>query len=279
MNILITGSTKGSGLAEAILFLARGDKVFGFSRNQTNIDDAIEKMRVRIPPENLANVSFVQGDVSSPGMTMDIIEKAIKFLGNIDMLVVNVGDFAFDDELSEPDNYRKLLQTNVYGNARFIEMVIEGLKKDEKLILAVMGSVGAIDQMSVKKFAGTVLYNQSKAKLVEYTIDLAKNNPQIYLRAIHPGPFSDSAQKIADKFNGSCWATSIEDVAKHAVDIFTENTNEKITHGMIASEMHPVWENLGDIEKLGIEGLTQKRSIKIPEDKSVHFFPKEKVPS
>ena len=306
MNIIISGATKGLGEALVSAFLARGDKVFGFSRNQANIDEALDRLSKEFPEAlQEKKLRLVTGDIANPTTTRDIVENAYEWLGGIDMVINNVGIFKFDRQMSElapedcslsttPDTLRtkfgnaedfekkslycSLMQTNLYGNARFIEMVISRATKDgHPLIVADVGSIGAIDQLSAKKFDGTVFYNRSKAQLVAHTIELVDKNPLLLLRVVHPGPFGESAQAIAYEY-GDTWAIkNVADVASHAVKLFTEDTQEKITHGIIASEKHFCWhtEFFGDIEALGIRGLTWKRTHKVPEGESTHLVSKK----
>lgn len=302
MKILISGATKGFGEACTIAFLKRGDSVFGFSRSQANVDEALLRIQNEVPEAVAENrIKLVAGDIATVARSLELIEDARTFMGGIDMLVNNIGVFKFDDDMMEVANednhlsmslesfrqkhgtdakrelYRLLMQTNLYGNARFVELLVkQATEGSHTFIIADVGSIGAIDQMSTKKFGGTVHYNRSKALLIEHTIELARKNPLLKIRAIHPGPFGDSAQAIADKF-GDTWAIKdVADVATHAVKLFTEDTDEQITHGIFASEKHFCWqpEYFGDIEALGIKGLTWARSLKVPEEKSVHLFKK-----
>lgn len=299
MNILISGASKGLGEALARAFLRRGHTVFGFSRNQNTIDSTLAKLAEEGFSEK---VRLVAGDISDPAKTKDLVAQARAYFGSIDMVINNVGIFLLDSELSPvphedctlavtkqmfeakyhslPDFEKKqayfnLMQTNLYGNARFLELVIADARAhDHQLIIADVGSIGAVDQLSKKQFDGTRYYNQSKATLIAHTIEQTRSEKGLVLRAIHPGPFGESAQKIANAF-GDTWAIKdITAVAEHAVTLFCETTNETITHGIIASEKHFCWneEFFGDIEALGIEGLTWNRSKKVSENESTHLI-------
>lgn len=86
LGVVITGSTRGLGLALAAGFLAAGDRVVVNSRSEDGVTRAVAHLQ-SMHPAHAANVSGLAADVSAPAD----VERLAEFAGPIDAWVCNAG--------------------------------------------------------------------------------------------------------------------------------------------------------------------------------------------
>ena len=86
--VLITGSTKGLGLATAQELLDEGAKVMINSRQQENIDSAIKLLTNGVTNQNLYGTV---GDVTNQETCQLIVNKTVEVFGGLDILITNSG--------------------------------------------------------------------------------------------------------------------------------------------------------------------------------------------
>src|SRR5262245_66664363 len=86
---VITGGSKGIGLAIATRFAASGADVAIIARGREALDDAVKAIRA-----NGRGVVGIQGDVALAADVKRAYDEAMKALGKIDILVNNAGTSA-----------------------------------------------------------------------------------------------------------------------------------------------------------------------------------------
>src|SRR5262245_53633821 len=96
LRALVTGSTKGIGLAIAQKLAANGAEVAVNSRKKGDVEEAIKKIRDELPS---AKLIAAPGDSGSAKGVAEIIQAA----GEVDILVNNVGFFEIKDAFEIPD--------------------------------------------------------------------------------------------------------------------------------------------------------------------------------
>lgn len=179
-TILITGASKGIGLALAGLFTSKGFLVTGTSRSGN-----------RIP--GLTQIEMISLDLADSNS----IKKAAKALAGrgqrFDMLINNAA-VGTDLEMDMPDeeSFRKTFEVNVTGTVLFTESVVNLLEKGGKLIniSSKMGSTGSCSS------ANAVAYRMSKAALNMYSKILANRySGLLSVATLHPGWVRTSISK------------------------------------------------------------------------------------
>ncbi|MDH2546090.1 SDR family oxidoreductase [Acinetobacter baumannii] len=106
--ILVTGSSRGIGLATAKLLHKRGAKVIIHARSSTShLDELLNQLD--------ENVRLVLGDLSSINGAENVWTKAISCFGNIDVLVNNAGAWLPSD-INSSQAWREGWESNIAIN-------------------------------------------------------------------------------------------------------------------------------------------------------------------
>lgn len=172
-TVLITGASKGIGLALARTFLANDFKVIGTCR--TGIINDLKHHHFQSLPLDLSKTGSIK-------------EFDRYFSGNdilLDIVINNAGigpdlDFEFPEE----NTFRQTFDVNVMGTTFFTEQICKYVVEHGKII-NISSKMGSID---VCESTDSVAYRMSKTALNMYTKILA--NRQLgkqSVAAVHPG--------------------------------------------------------------------------------------------
>ncbi|MBT8234960.1 MAG: SDR family oxidoreductase [Bacteroidia bacterium] len=207
--VYVTGGSKGIGLGIAKTLLDAGMKVAISSRNQENLDRAIEELGGN---EKLIGVVSDVADLSSE---IRAIEAITSKWGEIDVLIANagVGHFSPIDSLSEAE-WNEMIDTNLTGAFNTLKAGVEALKQSEGYYLTIASLAGT------NFFAQGAGYNATKFGLVGFTqaamLDLRPHNVKV--SCIMPG-------SVASHFRGNTpsskddWKIQPEDIGQIVLDL------------------------------------------------------------
>jgi short-subunit dehydrogenase len=110
-TLLVSGCTKGIGLAIVNIFSANGFNVAGCARNTTELNELHTKLSNTYPNQNFF---FETCDVSRTDTLKQFAHKALNHFKSIDVLVNNAGVFLPGTILAEPEHALEFqFQTNV----------------------------------------------------------------------------------------------------------------------------------------------------------------------
>ena len=157
---LVTGGTKGIGLAIAKEFLELGAEVLVAARETKSIQGKVM---------NSANLFTLDGDVTDNGFRIKLIQKITENWGKLDVLVNNVGTNLRKKfvDYSE-DEYRKLFETNLFSLMEITRLAFPLLKKSGNASVINIASVaGSFDVQSGPP------YGMTKAAIIQMTRNLA----------------------------------------------------------------------------------------------------------
>jgi tropinone reductase I len=153
---LITGGTKGIGLAITREFLELGAEVLVVARNTKSIQGKLK---------NSANLFTLEGDLTDANVRTSLAQKIQENWGRLDVLVNNVGTNVRKKfvEYSE-EEYRQLFETNLFSMMELTRLCYPMLKKSEGASVINIASVaGTFDVLSGPP------YGMTKAAIIQLT--------------------------------------------------------------------------------------------------------------
>lgn len=222
-TVLVTGAAKGIGKAIALAFAKQGCNIVLNYRSNVS-DDTIKEIEAY-------NVKCIplQGDVSDFATAAEIVKKAKKEFGTVDVLVNNAGitkDMLLM-RMSE-EEFDSVIQTNLKGTFNMIRHVSSVMLKQRSGAIINMSSV-----VGVTGNAGQANYAASKAGVIGLTKATAKELAArgVTCNAIAPGFVETDMTAVLTDEQKSMMLEAIplkrygqvEDIANAAV-FFAKNT-------------------------------------------------------
>ncbi|MBI5329719.1 MAG: SDR family oxidoreductase [Betaproteobacteria bacterium] len=185
---LVTGSSKGIGLAIAELLLRQGCKVAINGRNAVALDQAAEALGGE-------PVLRIAGDASRPDDARRVVDQALQAWGRLDILICNVGSGSSVPPGQEThDEWQRVFALNLWSATNMVEAASEALAQTRGAIVCVSSICG------VEVVPGApVTYSAAKAALNAYVRGIARplGKRGVRINAIAPGNIL---------FDGSVWA-------------------------------------------------------------------------
>jgi len=163
-RVLITGATKGIGLAAAREMLALGAELCINSRSQEDIDQLIEELQT-----DEQQVTGFAADLSDPKERERLHQMVSNSWDRLDVLVNNVGmniRKPFDEY--SPQEYRQIFETNLFSALVLTQQLFPRLKGGKGASVINVASVaGLVDVRS------GAIYGMTKAAMLQMTRHLA----------------------------------------------------------------------------------------------------------
>jgi NAD(P)-dependent dehydrogenase (short-subunit alcohol dehydrogenase family) len=219
MVAIVTGGSKGIGLAIARAFRERGMQVAISSRHDKDLRRAVEQLG------SAADVHAVVADVRNADDAQRLIDETVARFGGLDVLVNNagVGRFANVADMSL-DDWRQVVDTNLSGVFYCTRAALPELRKRGA------GYIVNISSLAGKNaFTGGAAYCASKAGLNAFSEALMQEvrYDNIRVSYVMPGSvataFGDrgSDRDTAAAPAGADWKLTSEDVARVVVDLIS----------------------------------------------------------
>jgi len=194
---LVTGGSKGLGLAMAAGLASAGAKIMLVNRNA---EEGIQAAKDLTTDYGIKAISF-SADISDLQQTEGMVKAAIDAFGQIDILINSAGINIRGpiDEIT-PEDFAKVMHVNVTGTWLCSRAVIPFMKKNGSgKIINLASTLGLVG------LANRTPYASSKGAVVQMTralgLELAPFN--INVNALCPGPFlTEMNLPIADTEEG-----------------------------------------------------------------------------
>jgi len=218
--IIITGTRKGIGRYLAEQYLAEGDKVYGCSRRNTDLEHP--------------NYSHTNLDVSSEEDVMAFVRNVYKENKHIDVLINNAGCAAMNHFLLTPySTAQRVFNTNFMGTFLMCREVAKYMVK------AKTGRIVNYSTVAVAlNLHGELVYSASKAAVEQLTRVLADEIGEsgITVNAVGPTPIDTDLiknvpeEKLQNLLGHQCIKRfgKFEDV-KNVIDFFLRPESDFIT--------------------------------------------------
>lgn len=180
-TVIVTGGTRGIGLALAEGFVLAGARVVVASRKPDACEQAAQHLRglggqaVGVPT-HLGEVDALEA----------LVQRTVDEYGGIDVVVNNAAN-ALAQPLGDmtPDALTKSFEVNLRGPVFLVQAALPHLKASAKASVINMVSVGAFNFSAL-----TSIYSANKAALMSFTRSMAAEFAPsgIRVNAIAPGP-------------------------------------------------------------------------------------------
>jgi short-subunit dehydrogenase len=143
LTIVITGASSGIGLATALAFARRGDRLVLAARDEASLDGAAARCRAEG-----ADVITVPTDVSREEMIEELARAALDAFGRIDVWVNNAAVTAFGFfERIPAEVFRQVIETDLIGTANGARAALPIFKKQgEGILINVASMVSYVPQ-------------------------------------------------------------------------------------------------------------------------------------
>lgn len=177
---LITGATRGIGLAIARLFVAAGAKGLLTGRHATpDMDELIGR--------NPGSLAFLAADINDPAAVGKLVAATLASFGRLDILVNNAGISLVGDLDSFADEaFERIFATNVTACFRLARAALKEMCAQGGGVILNIGSISGLVSNVPQNQA---VYNSSKAALHMLTRSIASEyaGRNIRCNALAPG--------------------------------------------------------------------------------------------
>lgn len=200
---LITGGTRGIGLATARLMAHRGAEVVVAGR----------QARSDLASEGLERAVCLAGDVRRGEDAAALIESTLNRYGRLDVLVNSAGIIHRNRTVEQHtlEEWDETFATNVRGTFLMCRAAMDALRRTRGTIVNVASYVGLVG------FRGAAAYAASKAAVVNLTRTMALDHAAegIRVNCVCPGSVDTDMIQLAWKATGDVAAAARQWAAKH----------------------------------------------------------------
>jgi 3-oxoacyl-[acyl-carrier protein] reductase len=194
---VVTGSTKGLGLAIATSLVQEGCRVTICARGEAGLADAVEQLRTL--PGGTERVLAVQADLSTDKGVADVLMRTVETFGGLDILVNNIGLAKGSDIVHTTDaDWQEAFDQTLFPAVRASRMAVPLMRRRGG------GSIVMIASIWGRESGGRMTYNAVKAAEISLAKamaqQLAKDN--IRVNSVAPGSI---------RFPGGSWDKRVQE--------------------------------------------------------------------
>ena len=193
---LISGSSKGLGLASARSLAAEGCRVILCARGRAALDAAAAQIAADAGADR---VLAVAADVSTAAGAEDVMTRAIERFGRLDILINNVGKAGGADIASTSDaEWQAAFDQTLFPAVRLSRLAVPHMRKAGRGVILMIASIWG------RESGGRMTYNAVKAAEISLAKAMAQQlaPDNIRVNSIAPGSIM---------FPGGSWARRAEE--------------------------------------------------------------------
>lgn len=209
--VLVTGATRGLGLAMARQLASAGARVAICGRDQEELDEASRQLS-----ELTGDFLSIQCDITDKSNVQEMIARIRQEWGEVEMLINNAGIIQVGPmESMEEEDYESAMKVHFWGPFNVINEVLPGMKRRKAGRIVNVASINAkvsfphLLPYTVSKFALAGFSEGSTAELARYNIRVTSVYPGL-MRTGSPRNIDVKAQhkkeyawfKISDSIPG-----------------------------------------------------------------------------
>jgi 3-oxoacyl-[acyl-carrier protein] reductase len=179
---IVTGSSRGLGLASARALVSSGCRVCLCARGAETLAEAALEVEAVARRPNM--VATVQADVSTADGVARMVERAVSTFGGVDVLVNNVGRAGGGDLLATTDaEWRAAFDETLFPAIRASRLVVPSMRERGG------GSIVMIASIYGREAGGRMTYNAVKAAEISLSKSLAQQLAPLGIRVncVAPG--------------------------------------------------------------------------------------------
>ncbi|KAK3331032.1 hypothetical protein B0H66DRAFT_85516 [Apodospora peruviana] len=192
--VIVTGASRGIGLAVANNLLKAAHKVVLVSRSEKEL----QELKERFPSQ----VEYIAIDLTTPGAASKVTQLAIQSFGKVHGVVVNHGVLSPIARIEDAsiEEWKKLYDANFFSALAIAKDTVPHLRASKGRIVFI--SSGA----ALKGYTAWGAYGSSKAALNSLAQHIAVEEPDIVAVALSPGRVDTDMQKELRETGGSAMA-------------------------------------------------------------------------
>ena len=180
---IVTGSSRGIGLAIAAAMASHGSKVVISSRKQDSCDEVAHAINAE---HGEGTAIAVAANISDKAALQNLVDETRRAFGRIDVLVCNAASNPYYGPMAgiSDDQFRKIFDNNVLSNHWLIGMVAPEMLERKNGSIIIVSSIGGLTSSTV-----IGAYNVSKAADFQLARNLAAEfgPSQVRVNCIAPG--------------------------------------------------------------------------------------------
>lgn len=180
---LITGGSRGLGLASARALVAEGCHVSICARGAERLEQAAEQLRATVP--STTEVLAIRADVSQAGDVTRLVETTVNHFGGLDVLLNNVG-LGRGGSLDETSDevWHEALDHTLFPAIRMSRAIVPHLRRRGG------GAILIVSSIFGREAGGRMTYNVVKAAEISLGKALAQQLARDNIRVVTIAPGS-----------------------------------------------------------------------------------------
>jgi 3-oxoacyl-[acyl-carrier protein] reductase len=181
---LVTGASRGIGLAVAARILAEGGRVCLTARKEEGLRTAVDELNAAAAGDGTVHAIGVAGRADDESHQLSTVERVLAEFGRLDVLVNNTGINPSYGPLLDIDTgaARKTVDVNVVAALSWVRVAYRAYMGEHGGAVVNIASVAGL-----RPAVGIGLYGVSKAALIQLTAQLATElAPVVRVNAVAP---------------------------------------------------------------------------------------------